>query len=231
VSGCIEALNILMHHRFRHNWEISLPVLAGVVVAVAERHGDTLEDEDGFATTLEMIGPSVKGLVRLRTDVNDGASRHAVENAVSIIVAGIGMEAFLGVVSLEEGDGKTNKKKQKQLVGAIHPDRTWLLPVLKSASAPGSAHHRPKLAFFQGKILALARKCDAASAASSLTAAEAAVQRTRVIELWSLLPAFCGNPADVEITFPTLSQTLVKAVGDKRYLELVVSRPALVRIA
>jgi len=177
-----------------------------------------------------MIGPSVKGLVRLRTDVNDGGSRHAVENAVSIVVAGVGMEAFLGVVSLEEGDGKSNKKKQKQLVGAIHPDRTWLLPVLKSASASGSAHHRPKLAFFQGKILALARKCDAASAASSLTAAEAAVQRTRVIELWSLLPAFCGNPADVEITFPTLSQTLVKAVGDKRYPELVNIIPSSLKI-
>lgn len=225
VAGCIEALNKLMHHRFRHNWEVNLPVLAGVVVTVAERHGqDAVEDEEGFKTTLEMVGPSVKGLVRLRKDVNDGASRHAVENAVGIVVAGIGMEVFLGIVSLEKGDGKAAKKQQKQIVGGIHPNRTWLLPVLKSASASGSAHHRPNLAFFQGTILALARKCDAASAAPSLTAAEAAVQRTRVVELWSLLPSFCGYPADVEITFPTLSQTLVKAVGDKRYPQLVVSR-------
>jgi hypothetical protein len=79
------------------------------------------------------------------------------------------------------------------------------------------------LAFFQGTILALARKCDTATAAPSLTAAEADSQKARVLELWSLLPAFCSNPADVEVTFPTLSQTLIKAVADKRYPQLVVS--------
>ena len=230
VGDCIEALSKLMHHRFRHNWEVNLPVLAGAVVAVAERHGrEAVEDEDGTTLTIQMVGPTVKGLVRLRSDVNDGASRHAIENAVSVVIAGIGMEAFLGIVSLEEGDGVSkhagNKKKQKQqtAVGGIHPDRTWLLPVLKSASASTSAHHRPNLAFFQGTILALARKCDAATAASSLTAAEADAQKARVLELWSLLPAFCSNPADVEVTFPTLSQTLIKAVADKRYPQLVVS--------
>ena len=230
VGDCIEALSKLMHHRFRHNWEVNLPVLAGAVVAVAERHGrEAAEDEDGSTLTIQMVGPTVKGLVRLRSDVNDGASRHAIENAVSVVIAGIGMEAFLGIVSLEEGDGVSKhankKKKQKQptAVGGIHPDRTWLLPVLKSASASTSAHHRPNLAFFQGTILALARKCDAATAASSLTAAEADAQKARVLELWSLLPAFCSNPADVEVTFPTLSQTLIKAVADKRYPQLVVS--------
>jgi hypothetical protein len=219
-----------MHHRFRHNWEVNLPVLAGAVVAVAERHGrEAVEDEDGTTLTIQMVGPTVKGIVRLRSDVNDGASRHAIENAVSVVIAGIGMEAFLGIVSLEEGDGvckhagKKKKQKQPTAVGGIHPDRTWLLPVLKSASASTSAHHRPNLAFFQGTILALARKCDAATAAPSLTAAEADAQKARVLELWSLLPAFCSNPADVEVTFPTLSQTLIKAVADKRYPQLVVS--------
>ena len=230
VGDCIEALSKLMHHRFRHNWEVNLPALAGAVVAVAERHGrEAVEDEDGTTLTIQMVGPTVKGLVRLRSDVNDGASRHAIENAVSVVIAGIGMEAFLGIVSLEEGDGVSKhagkKKKQKQptTVGGIHPDRTWLLPVLKSASTSTSAHHRPNLAFFQGTILALARKCDAATAAPSLTAAEADAQKARVLELWSLLPAFCSNPADVEVTFPTLSQTLIKAVADKRYPQLVVS--------
>ena len=230
VGDCIEALSRLMHHRFRHNWEVNLPVLAGAIVAVAERHGrEAVEDEEGTAFTIQMVGPAVKGLVRLRSDVNDGASRHAIENAVSIVIAGIGMEAFLGIVSLEEGDGvskqsgKRKKQKQPAAVGGIHPDRTWLLPVLKSASASASAHHRPNLAFFQGTILALARKCDAATAAPSLTAAEADSQKARVLELWSLLPAFCSNPADVEVTFPTLSQTLIKAVADKRYPQLVVS--------
>lgn len=230
AGDCTEALSRLMHHRFRHNWEVNLPVLAGAIVAVAERHGrEAVEDEEGTAFTIQMVGPAVKGLVRLRSDVNDGASRHAIENAVSIVIAGIGMEAFLGIVSLEEGDGVSkqsgNRKKQKRpaAVGGIHPDRTWLLPVLKSASASASAHHRPNLAFFQGTILALARKCDVATAAASLTAAEADSQKARVLELWSLLPAFCSNPADVEVTFPTLSQTLIKAVADKRYPQLVVS--------
>jgi hypothetical protein len=43
-----------------------------------------------------------------------------------------------------------------------------------------------------------------------------------VIDLWGLFPSFCLQPLDIEVTFPALAQTFVKAMGDKRYPELLV---------
>lgn len=78
----------------------------------------------------------------------------------------------------------------------------------------------PSLDFFQKSILGLARQCDAFGANNPTTAP---FHRARVIDLWSLFPCFCRHPTDVEATFPALSQTLIRAMGDSRYHELVVS--------
>jgi len=102
----------------------------------------------------------------------------------------------------------------------IDTDRTWLLPLMRMASMAVQPH-RPSLDFFQKKILDLARQCDAFGA---LHAATASFHRARVIDLWSLFPCFCRHPTDLEATFPALSQTLVRAMGDARYPELVVSK-------
>jgi len=229
IGGCIEAVGKMMHHRFRHNWETCLPVVSGAVVAVAKRHdGEGSKNEGNIAETKSVIGSTVKGLVQLRSDVNDEASRRTVESSVAMIIEGVGIETFLGIVSLDKCD--ETELPIQQSSGAMHLERAWLLSVLKSASASGSIHSCPNLAFFQGTILSLARKCDAASASPSLTAAEAAVQKARVLELWDLLPSFCSDPCDIELTFPTLSKTLIKAMTDQRYPELVSIIPSSLRL-
>ena len=102
----------------------------------------------------------------------------------------------------------------------ISADRAWLLPLMKTSSLAAQSPS-PNLGLFQSKILILARQCDAFGALRPSTATF--FHRARVIDLWSLFPCFCQRPTDLEATFPSLSQTLVRAMGDARYPELVVS--------
>ncbi len=62
-------------------------------------------------------------------------------------------------------------------------------------------------------------------------AVKAQVAKGRVVELWSLFPLFCGGGGaggggkveDLRETFMGLAQILVKAMGDVRYPQLLVS--------
>ena len=93
------------------------------------------------------------------------------------------------------------------------------MSILKSAGNTNGSS-RTHLAFFQSEVLALARQCDTLTAKKPT---EAALHKSRVLDLWALIPCFCRNPADLESTFPALAQILVRAMGDKRYPELIVS--------
>lgn len=185
----------------------------------------------------------VLSLLRLHDDVakGGGAARTAVEYATSTIIHGMGVESFLGVVDFvdEDGDGGGVVTKKKSMSssstttgGGIREDRAWLLPLMKqSAAGTGSRNaaadditSRTHLSFFQGNVLNLARKCDAASADGHRTAAESSIQKARVVELWSLFPMFCVYPLDVKENFGSVAKIVVKALGDHgRYPKLVVS--------
>jgi ribosomal RNA-processing protein 12 len=164
------------------------------------------------------VKPLIGGLIQLHADVDNKNSKQIIENSVGIVVNGTGAEIFMGLINLSEGSKDSNK-----LHGPVSNDLAWVLNVIKSSVSADSSPYRPRLAFFQSHILGLARNCDAASASDNLTAVEASIQRSRVIDLWSLFPSFCVHPMDIETTFPALAQTMVRAMGDKRYPELLVS--------
>jgi hypothetical protein len=182
----------------------------------------------------------VLSLLRLHDDVakGGGAARTAVEYATSTIIRGMGVELFIGLVDFvdEDGDGGGTKKEalssSSTTGGGIRDDRAWLLPLMKqSVAVNGSSSvttnditSKTHLSFFQGNVLNLARKCDAASADGHRTVAEASIQKARVVELWSLLPIFCVYPLDVKENFGSVAKTMVKALGDHgRYPKLIVS--------
>lgn len=100
-------------------------------------------------------------------------------------------------------------------------NRAWLLPLLR-VSGMSANGHRAKLAFFKKEVLGLARQCDSAAAASR-TPQTSQFFKSRVVDLWSFFPCFCNNPTDIEETLPALVQTLVRAMADARYPQLVVS--------
>ena len=159
----------------------------------------------------------VESLIKLRIQVaSDDPSRQAVEEAVSSMIQGLGIESFWEWISWEDAKSQT-KSTTKESVGAISINRAWLLPLLKSSSMAVQTK-QPHLAFFQQEILGLARKCDAFAVANP---SAATFHQARVTDLWSLLPCFGMNPADLQTIFPNLSQTLVRAMGDARYPQLI----------
>jgi ribosomal RNA-processing protein 12 len=102
----------------------------------------------------------------------------------------------------------------------ISLQRAWLLPLMKTA-AMMTGPERPHLSFFQGEVLSLARQCDALTVKHPT---KAAFHQSQVVALWALLPCFCRHPADLDPAFPPLAAIIVRAMGDKRYPQLVVSR-------
>ena len=196
----------------------------------------------------QYIQTLVSSILKLHDDIAKGDSLActAVEYATSTIIRGMGVELFVSVVDFvhtddSSEDGKTKKKKMLSSStigeGGIRDDRAWLLPLLKQSitasggsngegggGADGNITIKTHLSFFQTNILTLARKCDAASADTQLTTMEISTHKSRVVELWSLLPNFCVYPMDIQENFSMVAKIIVKALGDyERYPKLVVS--------
>ena len=219
IESCVTAMHKILHYRFQSNWDASLPCLASLVVVIVQGMVPSSgADEKAIATMQSRAKVLVGGLVQLHTDADDKASKQIVERAIGTIVEGVGAEIFMGLVDL--GDVS---KDSSVTHGAVSNECAWILNVIKASLSTDSNPYRPRLAFFQSHVLGLARKCDAGSASDNMTAVEASIQRSRVIDLWCLFPSFCLHPLDIELTFPALAQTLVRAMGDKRYPEILVS--------
>jgi ribosomal RNA-processing protein 12 len=205
LDDALHCIKPILHHSFRPTWSVTLQALAFLLHLVKET---------------EQVHDVVESLVQLHTLVAaDPTAREVVESAVGSLIQGVGIEAFWAWVTWKEPMGAVSKKRNSKIIdGVISPERVWLLPLMKTASMGVF----PRLEFFQCTILQLARQCDAFSAAPHVDAVSASFHRARVIDLWSLFPCFCRHPTDLDATFPALSQTLVRAMGDARYPELVV---------
>lgn len=196
----------------------------------------------------QCIQTLVSSILKLHDDIakGDSLARTAVEYATSTIIRGMGVELFVSVVDFVNNNtndaSEDGKKKNKKMLssstigeGGIRDDRAWLLPLLKQSASGGSNGEeggagdgnitiKTHLSFFQTNILTLARKCDAASADGQLTTMEISTHKSRVVELWSLLPNFCIYPMDIQENFSMVAKIIVKALGDyERYPKLVVS--------
>ena len=220
IDQCIAITQNVLQSRFHAYWDCLLPFLGSFVVGIVQGMVPTTAEEgsnnEELITSMNpRLKPTVESLVELHTDVKeDKVSREAVERAIDTIVQGTGLEIFMGFIRLS--------KKKKNGGSVISNDRAWILSIVKKALTNHSSPYRPRLAFFQSSILSLARQCDAASAGPNNTVAETSIQRTHVIDLWSLFPSFCTNAADVEVSFTQLAQTISRAMSDARYPQLMV---------
>ena len=212
IDACVTSMQNVLQNRFHSYWDCSLPLLASFVVGIV--HGmipTTGSDEETMTQTKNRVQSIVEGLVDLHADSNKKSTKQAVENSVDVIVKGTGLEIFLNLIDLSDSKGVISNK------------RAWILNVARTSLTNQSSPYRPRLAFFQTHMLGIARKCDAASASTNFTAAQSSIQKSRVTDVWSLFPSFCKNPIDIEITFPSLAQTLVRAMADERYPQIMVS--------
>lgn len=144
----------------------------------------------------------VRKLLELRTESEgDVGAQRAVEGAVGSLVQGMGIETFWNWVDW------TGNAKSK----GIDVSLSWLLPVLKT-SAGAALEKRPHLEFFQKRVLDVARRC-----ATKLGGAS----DKWVLNLWGLFPCFCQHPIDLQVHLEKLIPTLVKAMEDARYPQLL----------
>jgi hypothetical protein len=79
---------------------------------------------------------------------------------------------------------------------------------------------RPHLQFFQQEVLPLARLCDGLRIKDPKHGNH---HRNCVVAIWALFQTFCHDPEDMKVSLPDLVPLLIRAMGDKRYPELVVS--------
>lgn len=185
------SLEVVLQPIYKPTWSVSLLPLAMML---------QVKPDDNSC------GEIVAVLLRRHEEESSPASKQAIEEAVSTIIQGAGLELFWQWISWQDETKKRNKNQ------VISPHRAWLLPLLKS-SATAASTAPPKLEFFQTTILGLARQCDAL---------QTNFGKARVLDLWSLLSCFCVQaPPDFADVFPNLAQTLVRAMGDERYPQLV----------
>ena len=186
----VHSLEVVLQPHYSPTWSVSLMPLA-MLVQIKPDEAD--------------CGDIVAILLRRYEEETSSVHKQAIEEAVSTIIQGVGLEHFWQWISWQA----ETKKKNKHV---ISPTRAWLLPLLRT-SAMAASTTPPHLEFFQTTILGLARQCDAQ---------QTNYGKARVLDLWSLLSCFCVQaPPDFEEVFPNLAQTLVKAMGDGRYPQLV----------
>ena len=202
ITGCLKALEKVTLPAFQATWSVSLKTLV-----ILLQKFDTHKMAPSIVTALLELRNSSEG---------DLPSQRAVEAAIGSLIEGIGIEQFWETVDWTDKDSRKGTVSGSAV--GINMRLSWLLPVCKTASA-AALGRRPHLAFFQKKVLGLARAC-----ASSVTkASDKIILDKWVIGLWNLFPCFCQHPMDLEETFPNLIPTLVKAMEDKRYPQLLVS--------
>ena len=219
----LKSLQAILRQEFRPCWSVGLKTLAiflqEVVVAAAARN---LPLPHEASSTLEV-------LVHIRNQVPPGSpSQRSIEDALSTLVQGIGIEATWPLISWQAGVGAIKTKKKDDHDDGrlgISVDRAWVLVTMKSAALTAQPKP-PNLAFFHEHILAMARHEDRLAAATTAPGTEtkknsSLYHRARVVDLWSHLPCFCKAPADVAERLPALAVVLAKAIEDSRYPQLV----------
>jgi hypothetical protein len=200
LKDLLQGMQQVMQTSHRPDWSVSLKCL---VVLLEQLHACGHD-----------ISDCVESLVELHTDVPSGsASQLAVEDAVSTLIQGVGVEAFWQWIQWQAPEASSKRTKT-----GISIERAWILLTLKSASMSAQPK-QPSLAFFQAEVLGLARTCDKLAATIFV---ERNFHTTRVVELWGLFPGFCKRPSDLSSALPSLTTTLARALEDSRYPQLVV---------
>lgn len=189
----------LLDTSFRSSWDVALKSIVVLILCnPADDHVPVLFDT----------------LIRLRNDVStESLSQNVVEDAVATLIQGVPLPQLWEWIDWRGN----NVAPQLAAKEGISNDRAWILGVMKTSLSTAQPES-PLLSFFKDHILALARDCDRMA---SLVPRDKIFHQSNVLSLWSLFPLFCSSPTDTSETMPLLTETLVKALSDKRYPGLI----------
>lgn len=157
------------------------------------------------------VKESILTLVTLRSDPEVGDQVRAfVDGALVSLVEGIGVEYFWTAI-------RFNKLLcVRESKASVFHKYSWLFDIMKGSMV---GKNRTLLAFFQNEVLPLVRNFDVMASKGGTSSV---MFRSLVVNLWSLFPVFCRFPSDIQETFPNSAPTLMKAMNDERYPELII---------
>lgn len=182
----------------KQNW-----IYQGALICLAEL---ALQNE----TQPDKVTSTIRSLISRRSRLNPTSpGALALDDAMCRIVQGLGIDEFWHRVDIPKLCSTDNCQNY-----------SWLLIVMRLAGPPTGVGCT-SLAFFQDEVVPLARQIDNAAANKS---GNSNAQRLIVVELWSLLQCFCVRPNDLMLALPKIASILARAMKDKRYPELLVSK-------
>ncbi|KAL7557491.1 hypothetical protein ACA910_019338 [Epithemia clementina (nom. ined.)] len=226
TKDSIKGLNAVFRPEYKPCWAVGLKALVVFlqkVVEAASIAGDAVPDE---------VSASVELLLYQRNQVPPNSPpQRSIEDAFSTLVQGIGIQATWPLISWNaSSSSSSNTGKTKNLNDndttslGISLDRAWVLSTMRSAALTAQPN-LPRLAFFNERVLVVARQEDRLAATTTETKSKASAKsrlhhQTCVVSLWSLLPCFCKAPGDIALALPALATVLSKALEDSRYPRL-----------
>ena len=221
LTESLRGMHVLFRPEYHPCWSVGLKAL----VVLLEQIINTRPGGER-PLSVKVISTNVENLIDQHHVTPNHALQRHVEDALSTLVQGTGIEGLWSFISWHPGQSPATDTTNNDSKLGIHVGRAWVLTTMKNAALtaqPRSQH----LGFFQKHILVMARQMDrlaaeAAQAETTVSTKKSILHhRARVVDLWSLLPCFCKAPTDVATALPALSVVLSKALEDSRYPQLV----------
>ncbi|KAJ8983810.1 hypothetical protein NQ317_008936 [Molorchus minor] len=192
LEKCINIIQLGLGYQFNTSWHQVLHVVSIMFEVMGANCSDMLVD-------------LLKSLAELR-DSYKFSYNNELEHAVGAAVRSMGPEMVLSIISLKKDNGDLNI------------NRSWLLPILKENIKFST------LEYFVKGILPLAIYCHNRSTqlAEANDGIGAHSSELLYLQLWNLLPCFCGHPTDIKESFKSIAKVLGMAISDKPELRLAV---------
>lgn len=193
----LQALTLLLENRFQQNWPAIFPAIGRIFGSVRTSH-------------VHLLCPLLEGLLLLHDSVDSAtsftssAASELIEATVNEALAVIGPETFLRHVPL--GDNITDD--------VIAPNKAWCLKALRV----NVREVRCSLRHFHECVLQMVARLEQRTTSVSGQPTLVKVAQVRILQLWSLLPAYCMNPADLVEALPLLEARLIHAVTATGFL-------------
>ncbi|KAG7353945.1 NUC173 domain containing protein [Nitzschia inconspicua] len=162
-----------------------------------------------FPPDNDLVVDSVLSLVKLRSEQEVQEVLAFIDGALLSLVEEIGVPAFWNIISFD----KLLCTQETNITG--RHKYTWVFNIMKGSTVQRS---KTLMAFFQNEVLPLARSFDMMASRGGPCSE---MYQNLVVDLWSLFPVFCCFPGDSDQILPHLAPTIVKAMNDERYPELI----------
>ncbi|KAJ0406910.1 hypothetical protein P43SY_001761 [Pythium insidiosum] len=201
LARVLSSLQSLMTLRFQPAWSHVFSMLAELFAFYGTASSPALDPV--LRTCVDLHAAAEQMAARHQSSGKDEMQQLFAQVAAAAVGA-IGPAKFLELVPLTHETEILDER------------RVWLLPVFLEALKT----HPCTLEFFASHVLEMAKRCESASRADSVTPLQARKLQNWTMQLWGLFPSFCVSCVDIDTSFKKIAKLLANAMADERYPEL-----------